>query len=179
MSGWRDLLISASARACSMRWSIFSPSSATSTAADQPGSGGSLGGHPRAPACQDDARACAPGDHARQPLLRRSPVDQCLARLFIGERPERRGRSAVRRRARPPPRAAVFSRTHRRLRWQAAPGSGAETESIEIESSHCGMGHHPAAAPRGGRSPRAEGRPAGRPFDRSGWRSLVYPDPHR
>jgi len=54
----------------------------------------------------------------------------------------------------------------------------ATSESIEVESSHCGMGHHPAvvyAVPIVWRKP--EGKWA--PFDRSGWRSLVYPNPNR
>ena len=56
--------------------------------------------------------------------------------------------------------------------------SGAQTESIEIESSHCGMGHHPAAVYAvADRLAQKEGQ--WRPFDRSGWRSVVYPDPHR
>ena len=52
------------------------------------------------------------------------------------------------------------------------------SESIEVESSHCGMGHHPAAVYAvADRLAQAEGEWS--PFDRCGWRSLVYPDPHR
>jgi hypothetical protein len=51
-------------------------------------------------------------------------------------------------------------------------------ESIEVESSHCGMGHHPAAVYAvADRLAQKEGEWT--PFDRSGWRSLVYPDPNR
>ena len=79
----------------------------------------------------------------------------------------------------PVPTTAIFSRTDGICAWQGCmEKSGAQTESIEVESSHCGMGHHPAAVYRGGRPPCAEGR-QWRPFDRSGWRSVVYPDPHR
>ena len=54
----------------------------------------------------------------------------------------------------------------------------AMSESIEVESSHCGMGHHPAVVYAvADRLAQAEGEWS--PFDRSGWRSLVYPDPHR
>ena len=52
------------------------------------------------------------------------------------------------------------------------------TESIEVESSHCGMGHHPAVVYAvADRLAQPEG--AWRPFDRSGWRGFVYPDPNR
>jgi hypothetical protein len=56
--------------------------------------------------------------------------------------------------------------------------TSAQTESIEVESSHCGMGHHPAAVYAvADRLAQDEGN--WRPFSRSGWRSLVFPDPHR
>jgi hypothetical protein len=56
--------------------------------------------------------------------------------------------------------------------------SSAMSESIEVESSHCGMGHHPAVVYAvAERLAQKEG--AWAPFDRSGWRSLVYPDPNR
>jgi hypothetical protein len=54
----------------------------------------------------------------------------------------------------------------------------ATSESIEVESSHCGMGHHPAVVYAvADRLAQAEGQ--WKPFDRNGWRSLVYPDPNR
>ena len=54
----------------------------------------------------------------------------------------------------------------------------ATSESIEVESSHCGMGHHPAVVYAvADRLAQPEGD--WKPFDRGGWRSLVYPDPHR
>ena len=57
-------------------------------------------------------------------------------------------------------------------------GEGERADSIEVESSHCGMGHHPAVVYAvADRLAQKEGEWA--PFDRSGWRSLVYPDPHR
>ena len=74
---------------------------------------------------------------------------------------------------------ALFSRTDGICAWQGCVEKVSATcENIEVESSHCGMGHHPAvvyavadrlAQPEGG----------WKPFDRSGWRSLVYPDPGR
>jgi pimeloyl-ACP methyl ester carboxylesterase len=79
----------------------------------------------------------------------------------------------------PVPTTAIFSRTDGICAWQGCmEKTSATSESIEVESSHCGMGHHPAvvyavadrlAQPEGG----------WQPFDRSGWRAFVYPDPHR
>jgi pimeloyl-ACP methyl ester carboxylesterase len=79
----------------------------------------------------------------------------------------------------PVPTTAIFSRTDGVCAWQGCmEKSGAETESIEVESSHCGMGHHPTAVYAvADRLSQKEGE--WQPFDRSGWRSLVYPDPHR
>ena len=79
----------------------------------------------------------------------------------------------------PVPTTAIFSRTDGICAWQGCMETpSAQSENIEVESSHCGMGHHPAvvyavadrlAQPEGDWSP----------FDRSGWRSIVYPDPAR
>jgi len=79
----------------------------------------------------------------------------------------------------PVPTTAIFSRTDGICAWQGCmEKDGAQSESIEVESSHCGMGHHPAVVYAvADRLAQAEGEWS--PFDRSGWRSLVYPDPHR
>ena len=79
----------------------------------------------------------------------------------------------------PVPTTAIFSRTDGVCAWQGCmEKSSAQTESIEVESSHCGMGHHPAVVYAvADRLAQKEGQ--WRPFDRSGWRSLAYPDPHR
>jgi pimeloyl-ACP methyl ester carboxylesterase len=79
----------------------------------------------------------------------------------------------------PVPTSAIFSRTDGICAWQSCMEKTSTTsESIEVESSHCGMGHHPAAVYAvADRLAQAEGR--WKPFDRSGWRSLVYPDPNR
>jgi pimeloyl-ACP methyl ester carboxylesterase len=79
----------------------------------------------------------------------------------------------------PVPTTAIFSRTDGICAWQGCmEKSSATTESIEVESSHCGMGHHPAVVYAvADRLAQPEGR--WKPFDRSGWRSLVYPDPNR
>lgn len=79
----------------------------------------------------------------------------------------------------PVPTTAIFSRTDGICAWQGCrEQSSPLAESIEVESSHCGMGHHPAAVYAvAERLAQKEGE--WKPFDRSGWRSLVYPDPHR
>ena len=79
----------------------------------------------------------------------------------------------------PVPTTAIFSRTDGVCAWQGCMEKiSATSESIEVESSHCGMGHHPAAVYAvADRLAQAEGEWS--PFDRSGWRSLVYPNPHR
>src|ERR1044071_8791895 len=46
----------------------------------------------------------------------------------------------------PVPTTAIFSRTDGICAWQGCmEQTSATSESIEVESSHCGMGHHPAA----------------------------------
>jgi len=79
----------------------------------------------------------------------------------------------------PVPTTAIFSRTDGICAWQGCMEKASATaESIEVESSHCGMGHHPAVVYAiTDRLAQPEGR--WKPFDRNGWRSLVYPDPHR
>src|ERR1700730_14783978 len=79
----------------------------------------------------------------------------------------------------PVPTTAIFSRTDGICAWQGCmEKSSATSESIEVESSHCGMGHHPAVVYAvADRLAQPEGKWA--PFDRSGWRSVVYPDPNR
>ena len=79
----------------------------------------------------------------------------------------------------PVPSTAIFSRTDGICAWQGCmEKTTATSESIEVESSHCGMGHHPAVVYAvADRLAQPEGQWA--PFDRSGWRSLVYPNPNR
>jgi pimeloyl-ACP methyl ester carboxylesterase len=79
----------------------------------------------------------------------------------------------------PMPTTAIFSRSDGICAWQGCREQVSSlSESIEVESSHCGMGHHPAAVYAvADRLAQPEGKWA--PFDRGGWRSLVYPDPNR
>jgi pimeloyl-ACP methyl ester carboxylesterase len=79
----------------------------------------------------------------------------------------------------PVPTTAIFSRTDGICAWQGCvEKTSAQSESIEVESSHCGMGHHPAAVYAVAER-LAQGEGQWKPFDRSGWRALVYPDPNR
>lgn len=79
----------------------------------------------------------------------------------------------------PVPTTAIFSRTDGICAWQICMETpSAQTENIEVQGSHCGLGHNPAVVYAvADRLAQAEG--AWKPFDRSGWRSLVYADPDR
>jgi pimeloyl-ACP methyl ester carboxylesterase len=79
----------------------------------------------------------------------------------------------------PVPTTAIFSRTDGICAWQCCvERDGPQTESIEVDGSHCGLGHHPAAVYAiADRLAQPEG--AWKPFDRGGWRSLIYPDHRR
>ena len=49
------------------------------------------------------------------------------------------------------------------------------SENIEVDASHCGLGHHPAVVYAiADRLAQPEG--AWKKFDRRGWRALVFPD---
>jgi len=79
----------------------------------------------------------------------------------------------------PVPSTAIYSRSDGVVAWQGCrEQESATTENIEVEGSHCGLGHNPvvlyAVADRLA-LPEGEWRP----FDRSGLRGLLYPDPHR
>jgi hypothetical protein len=79
----------------------------------------------------------------------------------------------------PVPTTAIYSRTDGICAWQACvEKTSAWSESIEVEGSHCGMAVNPAAVLAiADRLSQREG--AWAPFDRSGWRSMIFPDPAR
>lgn len=79
----------------------------------------------------------------------------------------------------PVPTTAIFSRTDGICAWQVCVEKpSAKAENIEVQGSHCGLGHNPAVVYAvADRLAQAEGE--WRPFQRSGWRSLVYADPNR
>lgn len=76
----------------------------------------------------------------------------------------------------PVPTTSVFSRSDGICAWQTCLNEESDTvENIEVYGSHCGLGHHPAAVYAvADRLAQPEGQ--WKKFDRSGWRSLVYPD---
>ena len=79
----------------------------------------------------------------------------------------------------PVPTTAIYSRTDGICAWQnCVENDLPHTESIEVEASHCGLGHHPAVVYAvADRLAQPEG--AWKKFDRSGFKALFYPDPKR
>lgn len=77
------------------------------------------------------------------------------------------------------PSTSIFSRTDGVVAWQCSlEVEGENNENIEIEGSHCGLGHNPLALYAiADRLAQPEG--AWVPFDRGGWRALFYPNPKR
>lgn len=79
----------------------------------------------------------------------------------------------------PVPTTAIFSRTDGICAWQTClENELPHTENIEVEASHCGLGHHPAAVfAVADRLAQADG--AWKPFDRGGWKAVFFPNPKR
>ena len=83
------------------------------------------------------------------------------------------------RRPPPVPATAIYSRSDGIVAWQGClEQEGPESENIEVEGSHCGLGHNPAVLfAIADRLAQAEGQ--WRHFDRSGVRGFIYRDPRR
>ncbi len=79
----------------------------------------------------------------------------------------------------PVPATAIFSRSDGIVAWQGClEQEGPSAENIEVQGSHCGLGHNPLALYAiADRLAQREGH--WRRFDRSGLSGLVYPDPQR
>ena len=77
----------------------------------------------------------------------------------------------------PVPTTAIFSRSDGICAWQnCVEKESPIAESIEVNASHCGLGHHPAAVfAVADRLAQPEGR--WKPFDRDGARAMFFPDP--
>jgi len=75
------------------------------------------------------------------------------------------------------PTTAIYGRTDGICAWQGCvEKTSPQSESIEVEGSHCGLAVNPAAVYAiADRLAQPEGEWT--PFDRSGWRSLIFPDP--
>jgi hypothetical protein len=90
------------------------------------------------------------------------------------------GESRRRMRAPPPvPATAIFTRSDGIVAWQGClEQPGPQSENIEVEGSHCGLGHNPLALHAiADRLAQPEGR--WQPFERRGARAFLYRDPHR
>ena len=79
----------------------------------------------------------------------------------------------------PVPATAIFSRSDGIVAWQGClERESASSENIEVEGSHCGLGHNPVVLYAiADRLAQAEGQ--WRPFDRGGLRRFIYPNPYR
>jgi len=79
----------------------------------------------------------------------------------------------------PVPTTSIYTRTDGIVAWQCSVETpGPMTENIEVQASHIGLGVNPLALyALADRLAQPEG--AWRPFDRSGARRLLYPDPQR
>ena len=89
------------------------------------------------------------------------------------------GARRLREAAPPVPTTSIYSRSDGIVAWQTSvERTTAATESIEVIGSHCGLGVNAAALYAiADRLAQPEGE--WRPFERSGLRSLVFPDPGR
>jgi pimeloyl-ACP methyl ester carboxylesterase len=81
--------------------------------------------------------------------------------------------------ASPVPKTAIYGRTDGICAWQGCvEKTSAQSENIEVEGSHCGLAVNPAAVYAvADRLAQPEG--SWTKFDRSGWRSVIFPDPAR
>jgi pimeloyl-ACP methyl ester carboxylesterase len=77
----------------------------------------------------------------------------------------------------PVPSTAIYSRSDGIVAWQGCrEREGPTSENIEVEGSHCGLGHNPAVLYAiADRLAQAEG--AWRHFERSGLKGLIYRNP--
>jgi hypothetical protein len=79
----------------------------------------------------------------------------------------------------PVPATAIFTRSDGIVAWQGClEQAGPRSENIEVEGSHCGLGHNPLALHAiADRLAQAEGR--WQPFERRGARAFACRDPLR
>ena len=90
------------------------------------------------------------------------------------------GEQRARMRQPPPvPATAIFSRSDGIVAWQGClEQEGPLAENIEVEGSHCGLGHNPVVLHAiADRLAQPEGQ--WQHFKRSGIKGLIYPDPRR
>jgi len=77
------------------------------------------------------------------------------------------------------PTTSIYSRSDGLVAWQACVETpDVRRECIEVVGSHCGLGVNAAALHAiADRLAQPEG--GWQPFDRRGWRNVLYPDPYR
>jgi hypothetical protein len=77
------------------------------------------------------------------------------------------------------PATAIFSRSDGIVAWQGClEQEGPLAENIEVEGSHCGLGHNPVVLHAiADRLAQPEGQ--WQHFKRGGIKGLIYPDPRR
>ncbi|TMJ52312.1 MAG: alpha/beta hydrolase [Alphaproteobacteria bacterium] len=102
-----------------------------------------------------------------------------LYELTSGYRVDDQSNAFARTLAEPPPvpTTAIYSRSDGICAWECCVEKRTDkSESIEVHSSHCGLGHNPAAVYAiADRLAQREGE--WKPFGRGGWRAFVYPEP--
>lgn len=111
-----------------------------------------------------------------------APGASNASRLYASLNPRRADDEyqRMRRRVAPPvPTTAIYSRSDGVVAWQGCRElPGALAENIEVEGSHCGLGHNPAVLYAiADRLAQPEGN--WRAFERSGARALFFRDPYR
>lgn len=107
-----------------------------------------------------------------------------LYRLLNGPRrsgphPDSEARRTRMRTPPPVPSTAIYSRSDGVVNWRGCREQlGPQSENIEVEGSHCGLGHNVMAAfAIADRLAQREGE--WRPFEREGLRRFLYRDPYR
>jgi len=109
---------------------------------------------------------------------RASNASKLYERLSAGSTVDARRRAQMREPL-PVPATAIYTRSDGIVAWQGClEQPGPLAENIEVEGSHCGLGHNPVVLHAiADRLAQADGR--WRPFDRSGLKGLIYRDPQR
>jgi pimeloyl-ACP methyl ester carboxylesterase len=79
----------------------------------------------------------------------------------------------------PVPTSSIYTRSDEIVPWRCSiVKEGDESENIEVVGSHLGLGFNPAVLfAVSDRLAQAEGQ--WKPFERTGWRQFVFPDPRR
>jgi pimeloyl-ACP methyl ester carboxylesterase len=114
--------------------------------------------------------------------VRGHPRDTNVWRLYEAASGRSVDDPRIRRPALPPsdvPTTSIYSRSDGLVAWQACVEAPTpRRECIEVIGSHCGLAVN-AAVLHAIADRLAQSQRQWQPFDRSGWRSVLYPDPYR